>query len=115
MSAEIRAGFCVHSPLLPAFFAISTKIETERHFLLHFSLRGSGFVKYLRTDGWAIVLIHSAGIRKRRYIVQFTLINYRCFHVLIFSCVAEVNRLKTPKKIFVPNEKEVARGWTTGY
>jgi hypothetical protein len=33
----------------------------------------------------------------------------------MFAVVAEVNRLKMFKKIFVPSEKEVTRGWTTGY
>jgi len=29
--------------------------------------------------------------------------------------MAEVNRIEMSKKIFVPNEKEVARGWKTAF
>jgi len=29
--------------------------------------------------------------------------------------MAEMNRLKMLKNVFVPNEKEVVRGWTTVY
>jgi hypothetical protein len=33
----------------------------------------------------------------------------------MFSCVTEAKWLKMLMKIFVPNEKEMARGWTTEY
>jgi hypothetical protein len=61
--------------LIVRYFPLILRFQpkSKRHDIFSYTspLSGSGFVKYLRTDSWTVVLIHSAEMRKRLYIVHF--------------------------------------------